>query len=113
MTRIPVTIARLAAVLVVSTLVPLALATPAFAVRQKTIRINDASVVEGDAGQKTMSFTISWTGSKGGAAPSVHYATADATAAAGADYSATSATVTLSNGPAAARRCPCRSSATR
>jgi large repetitive protein len=98
MTRIPATIARLAAVLVVSTLVPLALATPAFAARQKTIRINDASVVEGDAGQKTMSFTISWTGSKGGAAPSVHYATADATAAAGADYTATSATVTLSNG---------------
>jgi hypothetical protein len=98
MTRIPATIARLAAVLVVSTLVPLALATPAFAARQKTIRINDASVVEGDAGQKTMSFTISWTGSKGGAAPSVHYATADATAAAGADYTATSANVTLSNG---------------
>jgi large repetitive protein len=98
MTRFPATIARLAAVLVVSTLVPLALATPAFAARQKTIRINDASVVEGDAGQKTMSFTISWTGSKGGAAPSVHYATADATAAAGADYTATSTTVTLSNG---------------
>ncbi len=98
MTRIPLTIARIAAVLVVSTLVPLALATPAFAARQKTIRINDASVVEGDAGQKTMSFTISWTGSKGGAAPSVHYATADAPAAAGADYTVTSATVTLSNG---------------
>jgi Calx-beta domain len=98
MTRIPLTIARLAAVLVVSTLVPLALATPAFAARQKTIRINDASVVEGDAGQKTMSFTITWTGSKGGAAPSVHYATVDATAADGADYTATSATVALSNG---------------
>ena len=98
MTRIPATIARLAAVLVVSTLLPLALATPAFAARQKTIRINDASVVEGDAGQKTMSFTISWTGAKGGAAPSVHYATADATAAAGADYTAASATVSLSNG---------------
>jgi len=98
MTRIPHTIARIAAVLVVSTLVPLAIATPAFAARQKTIRINDASVVEGDAGQKTISFTISWTGSKGGAAPSVHYATANATATAGDDYTASSATVTLSNG---------------
>jgi hypothetical protein len=91
-------IARGAAVLVVIGLVPLVTATPALAARQKTIRINDASVVEGDAGQKTMTFTISWTGSKGGAAPSVHYATADGTATAGTDYTAKADTAPLTNG---------------
>jgi large repetitive protein len=91
-------IARGAAILVVVGLIPLVTATPALAARQKTIRINDASVVEGDAGQKTMTFTVSWTGSKGGAAPTVHYATADGSAAAGADYTASSGTASLSNG---------------
>ncbi len=91
-------IARGAAILVVVGLIPLVTATPALAARQKTIRINDASVVEGDTGQKTMTFTVSWTGSKGGAAPSVHYATADGTATAGADYSASSGTAPLTNG---------------
>jgi hypothetical protein len=90
-------IARGAAVLVVLGLIPLVTATPALAARQKTIRINDASVVEGDAGQKTMTFTISWTGAKGGAAPSVHYATANVTATSGADYTATSGTASLAN----------------
>ena len=91
-------IARGAAVLVVLGLIPLVTATPALAARQKTIRINDASIVEGDTGQKAMTFTISWSGSKGGAAPSVHYATADVTATAGADYTAKSDTATLTNG---------------
>jgi len=90
-------IARGAAVLVVVGLIPLVTAAPALAARQKTIRINDASVIEGDAGQKTMSFTVSWTGSKGGAAPSVHYATANVTATSGADYTATSGTASLAN----------------
>ena len=95
-------IARGAAVLVVLGLIPLVTATPALAARQKTIRINDASVVEGDAGQKTMSFTVSWTGSKGGAAPTVHYATADrgtgvGYATAGTDYTATSGTASMTN----------------
>jgi large repetitive protein len=95
-------IARGAAVLVVLGLIPLVTATPALAARQKTIRINDASVVEGDAGQKTMAFTISWTGAKGGAAPTVHYATADrgtgvGYATAGADYTATSGTASMTN----------------
>ena len=84
--------------MVVVGLIPLVTATPALAARQKTIRINDASVVEGDAGQKTMTFTVSWTGSKGGAAPAVHYATADGSATAGADYTASSGTASLSNG---------------
>jgi Calx-beta domain len=90
-------IARGAAVLVVVGLIPLVTATPALAARQKTIRINDASVIEGDAGQKNMTFTISWTGAKGGAAPSVHYATANVTAISGADYTATSGTASLAN----------------
>jgi hypothetical protein len=98
MTRMPPALARIAAVLIVSALVPIALAGPASAARQKSIRINDASIVEGDAGQKTLAFTISWTGSKGGAAPSVHYATADGTATAGADYTAKADTVSLTNG---------------
>jgi hypothetical protein len=84
-------------------LIPLVTAAPALAARQKTIRISDASVVEGDAGQKTMSFTVSWTGSKGGAAPSVSYATANrgvgaGYATAGADYTATSGTLTFNPG---------------
>jgi chitinase len=90
-------IARGAAILVVVGLIPLVTAAPALAARQKTIRINDASVIEGDAGQKTMAFTISWTGAKGGAAPSVHYATANATATSGADYTAMSGTASLAN----------------
>src|SRR5437764_5937416 len=91
-------IARGAAILVVVGLIPLVTATPPLAARQMTIRINDASIVEGDTGQKAMTFTISWSGSKGGAAPSVHYATADVTATAGAHYTAKSDTATLTNG---------------
>jgi large repetitive protein len=91
-------IARGAAILVVVGLIPLVTAAPALAARQKTIRINDASVVEGDAGHPNMTFTVTWTGSKGGPAPTVHYATADGSATAGADYTASSGTATLSNG---------------
>jgi hypothetical protein len=98
MTRMSATLARFAAVVIVSTLLPIALAGPAHAARQKSIRINDASVVEGDGGQKDLTFTISWTGSKGGSAPSIHYATVDVTATAGQDYTAKAATVSLQNG---------------
>jgi chitinase len=95
-------IARGAAILVVVGLIPLVTAAPALAARQKTIRINDASIVEGDAGQKTMTFTISWTGAKGGPAPSVNYATANrgvgaGFATAGADYTAKSGTASMTN----------------
>jgi hypothetical protein len=90
-------IARGAAILVVVGLIPLVSATPALAARQKTIRISDASVVEGDAGQKNMTFTISWTGAKGGPAPSVNYSTANVTATSGADYTAASDTASLAN----------------
>jgi hypothetical protein len=95
-------ITRGAAILVIAGLIPLVAATPAFAARQKSIRINDASVIEGDTGQKTMTFTISWTGAKGGAAPSVHYTTANrgsgvGFATAGADYTTTSGTTSMTN----------------
>ena len=106
MERMPTPIGRLARILgvfVLATLLPLAFAAPAFAAKQKSIRINDASVVEGDSGSKTMTFTISWTGAKGGAAPTVHYATADlgtgpGYATAGVDYTAKSGTASLTNG---------------
>jgi hypothetical protein len=98
--------ARGAAILVVVGLIPLVTASPALAARsnQKTIRINDASIVEGDSGHPNMVFTISWTGSKGGSAPTVHYATADlgstaGYATAGTDYTATSGTTPPMNGP--------------
>jgi hypothetical protein len=99
-------ISRGAAVLVVLGLIPLVTATPALAARstQKSIRINNASIVEGDTGHQNMMFTISWTGSKGGTAPTVHYATANlgstaGYAAAGTDYTATSGTTPPMNGP--------------
>ena len=97
MTRMPAT-ARLAAALVISSLLPIVLAGTAQAARQKSIRINDASIVEGDTGQKSMTFTISWTGSKGGTPPSVHYTTQDVTATAGLDYTAKPDTVVNLNG---------------
>ncbi|HEX6843593.1 MAG TPA: Calx-beta domain-containing protein [Actinomycetota bacterium] len=90
--------ARALVVTVLAAVLPLAAVAPAQAARVKTIRIADASVVEGDAGTKSLSFSITWTGSKGGAAPSVHYATADGTATEGSDYTTTSGTATLTNG---------------
>lgn len=81
---------------VVTGVLPLAVAGSASAARVKTIRITDASVVEGNAGSTNISFSVSWTGAKGGAAVTVAYATANATATAGADYTATSGTATMS-----------------
>jgi chitinase len=89
---------RTLAVGLVAAVLLFALAAPAAASRRKSIRINDASIVEGDNGQKSMTFTISWTGSKGGPAPSVHYTTANVTAADGVDYVAASGTASLTNG---------------
>jgi hypothetical protein len=73
---------------------PLAVATPASAARTKSIRISDASVIEG----ASLSFRLTWSGSKGGPAPSVHYSTADASANAAADYTVTAGIATLTNG---------------
>jgi hypothetical protein len=89
-------LSKIVIVTVVAGILPMAMAGTASAARVKTIRITDASVVEGDVGSATMSFTVSWTGAKGGAAVTVAYATADASAAAGVDYTATSGTATMS-----------------
>jgi hypothetical protein len=61
---------------------------------QVTITISDASINEGNRGQKTMSFdvTISQVSSR---IVSVNYSTQDATATAGSDYVATSGTLTF------------------
>jgi hypothetical protein len=91
--------ARALAAALVASLVPAVAAAPASAARVKTIRIADASIIEGNAGQQNLSFTISWTGSKGGQAPSVQYATADTgSATAGTDFTTTSGTANLTNG---------------
>jgi large repetitive protein len=91
-------LSKIVIVTVVAGILPMAMAGTASAARVKTIRITDASVVEGDVGSATMSFTVSWTGAKGGAAVTVAYATADASATAGADYTATSGTAAMSQG---------------
>ena len=89
--------ARVIVLAVASSVIPIPLASPASAARTKTITITDASVVEGDAGTKTMSFTVAWTGVKGGGNVSVEYATADGSALAASDYTSKSGSVTLSN----------------
>jgi hypothetical protein len=95
--------ARGAAILVVVGLIPLVTSTPALAARQsqKSIRIDSPSIVDPGTGTANLKFTISWTGSKGGQAPSVHYTTADGTGIAGAiagrDYTTTYGSATLLN----------------
>jgi large repetitive protein len=92
------TIARITTIAVMLGVVSVAMMTPANAARVKRIVINDVSLVEGNAGSSALVFNVSWTGSKGGAAPSASYATANATAIAGSDYTAKSGTVNLTNG---------------
>jgi chitinase len=79
-------------------LLPLIAAGSASAARVKTISITDASIVEGDAGSKTMTFTATWTGSKGGGGVSVAYSTTAVSAAAGSDYTTKTGTLGLSSG---------------
>jgi len=55
-------------------------------------------VVEGNTGSQSMTFTVSWSGAKGGTAVTVSYATADISATAGSDYTAKSGSLSLSNG---------------
>ncbi len=89
---------RIASVALVLGVVSAITATPAHAARVKTVTINDVSVVEGTGGSKSLVFTVSWKGSKGGPAPSATYATADVSATAGSDYTSKSGTVNLTNG---------------
>lgn len=90
------TAARLLVAAMLAALLPWTLAAPASAARSKSVKIADASVIEGNTGSVNLTFTISWNGAKGGAPVSVSYATADGSAVAGADYTAKSGTVTLS-----------------
>ena len=92
------------AVTISAATLPLFQASPALAARVKTIVVADAWIVEGDAGQQNLAFRITWSGSKGSAAPSVHYATVDVTTTAGSDYTSTSGTASLTTAGAAARR---------
>jgi Calx-beta domain len=92
-------VTRLLVVAVLGSLLPLIAAGAASAAKVKTIRIADASIVEGDAGSQNLQFKVSWSGSKGGGGSvSVGYATADASATAGNDYTAKSGPVGLSPG---------------
>jgi hypothetical protein len=90
--------ARLSFVALLAAALPLTMTGPAAAAKVKTIKINDVSIVEGDAGAKSLAFTVSWSGSKGGASVSATYATADWTATAGNDYTSKTGTVTMGNG---------------
>src|SRR5262245_30335304 len=90
-------VATLAVVGILTTLAPLIHALPAQAAKVKVIKIADASIVEGDAGTKSLDFRVTWTGPKGGAV-SVSYATADGSATAGNDYTAKSGSVSLPSG---------------
>ena len=62
-----------------------------------TISINDVTVVEGDAGTVSATFTVSLSAASGLTA-TVNFATADGTALAGSDYTANSGTVTFAPG---------------
>jgi Ca2+-binding RTX toxin-like protein len=59
------------------------------------ISVTDVTIVEGDNGSQTVIFTVSRTGT---AAFSVDFATANGTASAGSDYTATSGTLTFAPG---------------
>jgi len=61
------------------------------------LRITDVTVTEGNAGTSSATFTISYAG-PGTAGVTVDYATADETATAGSDYTATSGTAILPGG---------------
>jgi Ca2+-binding RTX toxin-like protein len=60
-----------------------------------SISVDDVSVVEGDSGTRTVTFTVSRTGT---AAFVIDFATADGTASAGSDYLANSGTLTFADG---------------
>ncbi|MBA4789699.1 MAG: cellulase family glycosylhydrolase [Rhizobiales bacterium] len=62
-----------------------------------TLSIADASVAEGNAGTKVMTFTVTLSQAATGPV-SVHYATGDGTATAGSDYGAGSGTLTFAAG---------------
>jgi len=62
-----------------------------------TLSVGDATIVEGDAGTTTMTFTVSLSAASGKAI-TVHVATADGTATAPRDYASTSGDLTFAPG---------------
>jgi Bacterial Ig-like domain (group 3)/Calx-beta domain len=64
---------------------------------QPTLSINDVSVVEGDSGTQTMNFTVTLSAASN-LTVSAQFATADGTATAPSDYTATNGTVTFNPG---------------
>ncbi|MFY0604573.1 MAG: hypothetical protein JXQ93_11520, partial [Flavobacteriaceae bacterium] len=60
--------------------------------------INDPSVAEGASGSTTLQFTVSLTAAAPAGGATVNFATSNGTATAGADYTATSGTVSFSAG---------------
>lgn len=72
----------------------------AMALAESSLSIEDTRIVEGNSGTKTLQFTVRRTGSTTGTA-SVGFATADATATAGSDYTAASGTLTFDPGQTA------------
>ena len=63
-----------------------------------TLTINDVSVTEGNAGSATAAFTVTLSPANTAQTVSVAYATANGTATAGADYGASSGTLTFAPG---------------
>ena len=61
------------------------------------LKISDVTIVEGNSGTTSAVFTINY-GGAGAGGVSVDYATADATATAGSDYTSTSGTASLPSG---------------
>ncbi|MFN8523892.1 MAG: Calx-beta domain-containing protein [Chloroflexota bacterium] len=65
-----------------------------------TLSIAGASLAEGDAGQANATFNVTLSGAGATSAPvTVAYSTADGTASAGSDYTATNGTLTFPPGP--------------
>ena len=62
-----------------------------------TISVNDVSANEGNSGTSTMAFTVSLS-NPSSLAITVQYATANGTATAGSDYTATNGTLTIAAG---------------
>lgn len=81
---------RLASLLVI-------LAAPGALAQSASVSINDATVIEGDTGTRSIMFTLTVVGN--GATARVDYATSDGTATAGSDYDAQTGTVSLAPGP--------------
>jgi predicted secreted protein len=89
--------ARLAVVTTTIAMLAFTPGNPAHAAPPHNITINDVSITEGNAGTANLDFTISVSG-PAATGITVDYATADVSATAGSDYTATTGTAALANG---------------